>query len=125
APIRHTNSRCRITVSIRASASMSPSPTGNRLVTPRITTWGRLASGMVLRTPSQDAIADHNYDSVRENSANSNHDHAGHHQVSARERAAVHDHRAEPGGNTGHLAHHDQDPGKSVRDAKPIENRGQ
>jgi len=49
---------------------------------------------------------------------------SGHHQVGARERAAVHDHRAEPGGHAGHLADHDQDPGEAVRDAQSVEDRG-
>src|SRR5215470_14799105 len=122
APIRQTNAPGSIATSIRPSASISPSPTWKRLLTPRIITWGR-ASGMVLRAPLQHAIADHHDDAVGDEAADADHDHAGHHQVGARERAAVHDHRAEAGRHAGHLADHDQDPGKAMGDAQPVEDR--
>ena len=57
APIRQTNSPSRDVTSMRASASISSSPTGKRLVTPRMTTCGRSGSGMMLRAPAQHAVA--------------------------------------------------------------------
>src|SRR5258706_14159120 len=125
APIRQANAPLSIAASMRPSASISPSPTWKRLVTPRMTTWARLRLGMVLRTPSQHAVADHDDDAIGHESADADDDHTGHHQVGARERAAVHDHGAEPGGDAGHFADHDQDPGKSMRNAKPVEDRRQ
>src|SRR5258708_21929294 len=106
APIRQTNWPSPIATSIRPSASISPSPAAKRLVTPRITTCGRcdpLASRMVLRAPLQLAVADHDDDAVGDEAADADHDHPCHDKVGARERAAVHDDRAEPGGNAGHL----------------------
>src|SRR5271165_2857836 len=123
APIRQTNSPCATVTSMRPSASTSPSPTANRLLTPRIATW--VSSRMVLRAPLQRPIADRDNDPVGHEAAYADHDHSRHHQVGARERAAVHDHRAQPGRNAGHLAHDNEDPGKAVRDAKPVEDRGQ
>src|SRR5262249_48167157 len=125
APIRHTKAPLSIDASMRASASTSPSPTWKRLPTPRMTTWDRSALRMVLRTPLQHAIADDHDDAVGDEAADADDDHARHHQVGARERAAVHDHGAQPGGHAGHLADHDQDPGKPVGDAKPVEDRRQ
>src|SRR5262245_48466759 len=121
APITQTNWPSLIVTSMRASASTVPAPTGNCLVTPRISRCARVTSCMMLRTPLQDAVAERDDDAIAEKATNPNHDHAGHHKIGARERAAVHDHRAEPGGNAGHLAHHDEDPGKSMGDAKPVE----
>src|SRR5215510_3716018 len=93
APIRQTNSPRAMVRSTRASASISPSPTAKRLVTPRIASSGwRTASGMVLRAPAQQAVRDHHDDAVGDEAAHADDDHAGHHQVGARERAAVHDH---------------------------------
>src|SRR5262245_30977861 len=125
APIRQTKAPGSMAASIRPSASISPSPTWKRLLTPWISTWGRCASGMVLRAPLQHAIADDDDDAVGDEAADADDDHAGHHQVGARERAAVHDHRAEAGRHAGHLANYDQDPGKAVGDAQPVEDRGQ
>src|SRR6266545_507252 len=117
APIKQTNSPLSMPRSMRASASISPSPTRKRLVTPRNANRFRfMPSRMVLRAPAQHPVADHHDDPVGDESAHADHDHAGHHKVGARERAAVHDHRAEPGRNAGHLADHDQDPGEAVRD---------
>src|SRR5262245_42910547 len=113
APIRHTNSPCPIVRSTRASASISPSPTAKRLVTPRIDSSGwRMRSAMVLWAPAQQTVADHHDDAVGDETAGADHDHSGHHQIGARERASVHDHRAEAGRHAGHLADDDQDPRK-------------
>src|ERR1700737_4250041 len=73
APIRQTSWPCLIVASMRESASTSPSPTANRLLTPRITTCGRVPSGMVLRAPLQDAIADHDDDAVGHKAADADH----------------------------------------------------
>src|SRR5882757_1984445 len=81
APMRKTNSPWSIVTSMRPSASTSPSPTWKRLVTPRIATCGRLASGMVLRAPLQHAVADHDDDAVGDEAAHADHDHSRHHQV--------------------------------------------
>src|SRR5262249_42394398 len=123
APIRQTNAPPWIAASMRPSASTSPSPTWKRLLTPRMTRWGRTVSRMMLGTPLQHAVADDDDDAVGHEAANADDDHPGNHQVGARERAAVHDHGPEAGGDAGHLSDHDQDPGKTVGDAKPIEDR--
>src|SRR5216683_3052565 len=97
--------------SMRASASISPSPTAKRLVTPRSASRaGRALSAMVLRAPTQETVADQHDDPVGDEAAGPDHDHAGHHQVGARQRAAVNHHRAEPGRKDGNLADHDKDP---------------
>jgi hypothetical protein len=75
--------------------------------------------------PFQDAIADDDDEAIGHEPAHSDHDHSGHDQVGARERAAVHDHRPESGRDPGHFADHDQDPGKSMGDAEPTEDRRQ
>src|SRR5258705_13984129 len=109
APIRQANAPLSIAASTRPGASISPSPTWKRLVTPRMTTWARLRLGMVLRTPSQHAVADHDDDAIGHESADADDDHTGHNQVGARERAAVHDHGAEPGGIAGDCPDIEQD----------------
>src|SRR5262245_33100047 len=81
APIRQTNSPLSMARSMRASASISPSPTGKRLVTPRTASRGRLPpSRMMLRAPAQHPVADHHDDAVGDEAAHADHDHAGHHQ---------------------------------------------
>src|ERR1700724_3663673 len=65
APIRQTNSPCGIERSTGASASISSSPTANRLVTPRMVRMllgGALLT--MLRTPAQQAVADRHDDPV-------------------------------------------------------------
>src|SRR5258708_13990215 len=96
APIRQANAPLSIAASMRPSASISPSPTWKRLVTPRMTTWARLRLGMVLRTPSQHAVANHEGDAIRHESPEPHDDHTGHHQVGAQQRAALHDPVREP-----------------------------
>src|SRR5947208_34401 len=79
APIRQTNWASSIVRSIRPSASTSPSPTTKRLVTPRIAicgTGGRRMSGMVLRAPLQQAVADQHDDAVGNKAADADDDHA-------------------------------------------------
>src|SRR5712691_1294115 len=112
--------------SMRASASISPSPTAKRLVTPLSASraW-RALSAMVLRAPGKEMVADQHDDPVGDEAAGPDHDHAGHDQVSARQRAAVHHHRAEPGRHAGHLADHDEAPGEAVGNAKAAEDRRQ
>src|SRR6476469_531217 len=125
APIRQTNAPIAIVASIRPSASTTPSPTWNRLVTPRMTTCGRSGLRMVLRTPLQHAVADDDDDAVGHEAAHADDNHPRHHQVGARERAPIHDHRPEPGGHAGHLTDDDQDPGKAMGDPKAVEDRRQ
>src|SRR3569832_1857957 len=105
--------------SIGASASISSSPTANHLVTPLIETSGsRLGLSMMLRTPAQQPIAQANDQSVRHETANADHDHARDDEIGARQRPAVHDHRAEAGRNASHFTHHDQGPGGAGRGAQ-------
>src|SRR5271169_1933921 len=77
APIRQTNSPFGMLRSTGASASISPSPTAKRLVTPRIFNvpeW--IALFTVLRAPAQQAIADRDDDPVGDESARADDDHA-------------------------------------------------
>src|ERR1700719_792732 len=62
APIRQTNCPGATDRSMRASASISPSPTVKRLVTASIARTS--ASLMVLRAPAEDAVADRHDDPV-------------------------------------------------------------
>src|ERR1700722_6205036 len=125
APIMQTNSPFGIARSTGANASTSSSPTAKRLVTPwmvRVSVWPLLT---VLRAPAQEMIADRHNDAVGDKAAGADHDHACNHEIGARQRAAIHHHRAEAGRNTGHFADHDQDPGKAMRDPQATEDRGQ
>src|SRR5467141_3035212 len=98
APITHTSSPWPMVRSMRASASISPSPTAKRLVTPlSASRAGGARSAMVLRAPGEEMVADQHDDPVGDEAAGADHDHAGHDQVGARQGAAVHHHRAEPG----------------------------
>src|SRR3954453_610109 len=123
APIRHTNSPSRIVRSTRASASISASPAMKRLVTPRIArrVWGG-SLAMMLRAPAQKPVRDHDDDPVGQESERSDHDHAGHHKIGARERPAIHDHRTKAGRHAGHLADDDQDPREAMRNAKAVDD---
>src|SRR5713226_2138136 len=104
APIRQTNSPCGIVRSTGASASTSSSPTANRLVTPLIVRIvGRSCLFTVLRTPAQEVVADGDDDPVGDESAGADHDHACDHEIGARQRAAIHHHRAKTGRNARHL----------------------
>src|SRR3954471_21408946 len=112
--------------STRASASISSSPAAKRLVTPRTARRVmRTASAMVLRAPAQQAVRERHDDAIGEEAERTDDDHAGHNEISARERAPVHDHRAKAGRPAGHFAAHDEDPRKAVRDAQAVEDRGQ
>src|SRR3984957_6878431 len=123
APIRQTNSPCGMARSTGASASTSSLPTAKRLVTPRtVKLVGRASLLMVLWAPAQETVADRDDDPVGHKAAGTDHDHSGDHEVGARQRAAIHHHRAETGGNAGHLADHDQYPGKTVGDPQSAEN---
>src|SRR5262249_755724 len=90
-----------------------------------MTTWGRLGLGMVLRTPPQHAVADYDDDTIRHESADADDHHPGHNQIGASDAAAVHDPGAQPGGDPRHFADHDQNPGKSMGDAQPVEDSRQ
>src|SRR5262249_55289786 len=91
APLRHTNSPWLRRRSRRASASISSSPTGKRLVTPlSASRAGRARSAMVLRAPGEETVADQHDDPVGDEAAGPDHDHAGDDEVGARERPAVH-----------------------------------
>src|ERR1700733_10273873 len=125
AQIMQTNSPFGMTRSIGASASTSSSPTAKRLVTPRMVrrSWCLLLT--VLRAPAQETIADRHNDAVGDKAAGADHNHARYHEISARQRAAIHHDGAEAGRNAGHFADDDQDPGKAVRDPQSAEDRGQ
>src|ERR1700733_13807926 len=104
APIRQTNSPCGIVRSTGARASTSSSPTAKRLVTPRtVRISGGRALLKVLRAPAQQAVTDRDDDPVGDEAAGADHDHAGDHEIRARQRAAVHHHRTEAGRNTRHF----------------------
>src|SRR4051794_36561440 len=111
--------------STRASASISSSPAAKRLVTPRTASRVTRELAMMLRAPAQQPVRDRHDEAVGEEAERANDDHAGHDEIGARESAPAHDPRAEAGGNAGHLADHDQDPGKAVCDAQAVEDRGQ
>src|SRR5579863_1595649 len=123
APIRQTNSPSGMARSTGASASSSPSPTAKRLVTPRTVRMSACPLLTVLWAPAQEAVADRYDDAVGDESTGADDDHAGDHEVGARQRAAVHHHRAQAGGNAGHFANHDQNPGKSVGDPQAGKDR--
>src|SRR6266851_1837390 len=123
APIRQTNSPCGIVRSTGASASTSSSSTAKRLVTPRmVRMMGDGSSLKVLRTPAQEAITDRDDDPVGDKSAGADHDHAGDHEIGARKCPAVHDDRAEAGGNARHFTDHDEDPGESMRNPQSVDD---
>src|ERR1700722_2412487 len=125
APIMQTNSLLGMARSTGASASTSPSPTAKRLVTPWTVRMSACALLTMLRAPAQEAVADRHDDAVGNEAAGADHDHAGDHEIGARQRAAIHHDRAKTSGNAGHLADHDQDPGETMRDPQAAEDRRQ
>src|SRR5207244_1414909 len=114
APIRQTNSPAAMVASTRASASISSSPTAKRLVTPRIASCVRRASAMVLRAPAQQAVRGHYDEAVGDEAAHADHDHAGDHQIGARQRAALQYHRAEAGRPAVQFPHDNQNPDETL-----------
>src|SRR5580692_1265437 len=123
APIMQTNSLFGMVRSTGARASTSPSPTAKRLVTPRMVRMsGGSALLTVLRAPAQEAVADRHDDPVGDESARPDHDHAGDHEIGARQGAAVHHDGAKTGRNAGHFADHDQYPGEAVRNPQSTED---
>src|SRR5579863_3119294 len=124
APIMQTNSPFGMARSTGASASTSSSPTAKRLVTPWMVRVSVCPLLTVLRAPTQETIADRHDDAIGDKAASADHDHAGDHEIGARQRAAIHHHRAKAGRNAGHFADHDQDPGEAVRDPQATEDRG-
>src|ERR1700733_13560917 len=125
APIMQTNSPFGMTRSIGASASTSSSPTAKRLVTPRTVRVSGCPLLTVLRAPAEETITDRHDDAVGDKAAGADHDHACYHEIGARQRAAIHHHRAEAGRNAGHFADYDQYPGEAMRNPQPVENRRQ
>src|SRR5258706_12887541 len=124
APIRQTNSPLLTSRSTWRSASTRSAPIW-KILLKLLTSRKGLRSAMVLGAPAQDAVVQHQYDAVAEEAGDADHDHAGDDQVGPRERAPVHDHRAEAGGHAGHLADHDEDPGEAVAEAQAVEDRRQ
>src|ERR1700733_5074170 len=90
APIMQTNSPLGITRSIGASASTSSSPTAKRLVTPRMVRMPACALLTMLRAPAQQAVADRHDDAVGDEAARADHNHAGDHEIGARQGAPIH-----------------------------------
>src|SRR5437868_3271317 len=91
APIRQTNCPGATARSMRPSASISPSRTLKRLVTPVIASVGAAAASlMVLRAPRQKAVADLDDDAIGHEACHPDDDHAGDHEIGARQRAAIH-----------------------------------
>src|SRR5258708_18767121 len=124
APIRQTNSPLPTISSTLCSASMRSLSMTNVLLTSRTWMNGR-RSTMMLRAPAQDVIVQRHDQPVAQEPGDADDDHAGDHEVGARQRPAIHDHRAETRGYAGHLADHDQDPGEAVAQAQPGEDARQ
>src|SRR4030095_1456862 len=112
APIRQTNSPLAIESVASESAWIVCSCNWYCLETRPISMMGVGASAMMARTPAQQAVADHHDHAVGEVAREPDHDHAADHQVGARERAGVHDHRPQALRHAGHLADHDDEPGE-------------
>src|ERR1700733_4969884 len=108
APIMQTNSPFGMARSIGASASTSSSPTVKRLVTPWTVRFSGCPLLTMLRAPTQETIADRHDDAIGDEAAGADHDHACNHKIGARQRAAIHHHRAKAGRNAVHFADHDQ-----------------
>src|ERR1700733_11203188 len=106
APSRHTNSPARTERSMSRRASTGAAAAWNVLSTPAIRRIGDRAagSGMVLRAPAQEVVVDPEQDPIGDEPGHGDDDHAGDHQIGARQRAAIHDDRAESLGNAGHLS---------------------
>src|SRR5258706_3689801 len=124
APIRQTNSPLPTISSTLCSASMRSLSMTNVLLTSRTWRNGR-RSAMVLRAPAQDVIVQRHDQPVAQEPGDADDDHAGDHEVGARQGPAIHDHRAETRGYAGHFANHDQDPGEAVAQAQPGEDARQ
>src|ERR1041384_1443327 len=113
APSRHTNSPAPTERSISRKASTGATAAGKLLSTPATRRIGGPAacsggalgksSGMMLRAPAQEMVAQPEQDPVGHEAGHADDDHAGDHQIGARQRAAVHDDRAEAFGDAGHL----------------------
>src|SRR4051812_26635005 len=128
APIRHTNSPLLIVRLTSRSASTVCSPITKRLLRPLTASVGRAlrcipASGMMLGAPCKQPVIDRNDDAIRKEAGESDDDHAGNHQVGARQGAAIHDHRAETLRNAGHFADNNQYPCKPVTETQSVEDR--
>src|SRR3954451_7277097 len=93
APIRQMNSPLAMVRLASASALIVWSCSLKTLSTALISMIGN--SAMVCGTPAQQAVADRHDDPVGEIARDADHDHAADHQLGARQRAAVHDHRAQ------------------------------
>src|SRR5512142_469656 len=121
APIRQMSSPLRIERLASRSALIVWSCSLKTLLTPWMERIGN--SAMMTGTPAQQAIADGNDDTVGDVARDADHDHAADHQLGARQRAAVHDHRAQPLRHAGHLADHDHEPGEAETEPQPGEDR--
>src|ERR1700747_2565879 len=75
APIRQTNCPGATATSMRASASISPSPTAKRLLTASTARTGSLFSPMMLRAPGEEAVADGHDDAVGDEAGDADDDH--------------------------------------------------
>src|SRR5258706_7419194 len=123
APIRQTNSPLLTIRSMWCSASTRSWPMTKVLLTSRTCRNGR-RSATVLRAPAQDVVVQRDDQAVAEESGDADDDHAGNDEIGARQRAPVHDHRAQAGRHAGHLADHDQDPGEAVAESQAGEDAG-
>src|SRR6187549_2965862 len=128
APIRQTNSPLLIVRLTSRNASTVCSPIVKRLERPLMASVGRAlrwkaASCTMLRTPREQAIVDCHDHAVRQKAGEPDHHHAGDHEIGARQRAAIHDHRAQAFRHACHFPDHDEYPRETVPQSQTIEDR--
>src|SRR5476651_2620370 len=121
APIRQTNSPLAIARLAPLSAVIVWSWSLKILETSLISTMGN--SAMMVRAPAQEAIADGHDHAVRKIARDADHDHAADHELGARQRASVHDHRAQSLRHAGHLADNDHEPRETEAETQAGEDR--
>src|SRR5471030_2268606 len=121
APIRQMNSPLAMVRLASESAWIVCCCRRNSLETWLISIMGD--SAMMVGTPAQQAVADRHDDAVGDIARHADHDHTADHQLGARQRAAVHDHRAQPFRHAGHLADHDHEPGETEAKTQAGEDR--
>src|SRR5258708_2287474 len=95
APIRQTDSPLWTARFASLSAWIVWSCNWKTLETPFSSTIGVVASAMMVGAPAQQAVADRNHHAVGQVTGDTDDDHATDHQLGARQRAPIHDHRAE------------------------------
>src|SRR3954464_4206528 len=105
APMRQTNSPFVTIRSVLRSATTRWSCSTNSFDTFRNSMIG--PPSPMLRTPAQETLPEQHHDPVRDEACKTDDDHAGDHDLGARELPRFHDERAKPGRHAGHLTDHD------------------